>query len=42
MAYFRSRYKIEGLHCMDEPETALLPTSQLELLQLLTEDGFGF
>jgi len=37
MAYFRSRYKIRGLYMLDEPETALSPRSQLELLQLLQE-----
>ncbi len=36
MSYFRARYKIEGLYFLDEPETALSPRSQLELLDLLT------
>lgn len=35
MSYFRARYKIEGLYLLDEPETALSPRSQLELLDLL-------
>ena len=35
MAFFRSRYRIKGLYLMDEPETALSPRSQLELLELL-------
>ncbi len=35
MAYFRARYQIEGLYLLDEPETALSPRSQLELLDLL-------
>jgi predicted ATPase len=35
MAFFRARYKIEGLYLLDEPETALSPKSQLELLDLL-------
>jgi predicted ATPase len=35
MAFFRARYKIEGLFLLDEPETALSPKSQLELLRLL-------
>jgi len=39
MSYFRSRYKIRGLYLMDEPETALSPRSQLELLRLLNEMG---
>jgi len=39
MAYFKSRLKIKGLYILDEPETALSPTSQLELLGLLKEAG---
>lgn len=35
MAFFKSRYKIPGLYLLDEPETALSPASQLELLSLL-------
>jgi predicted ATPase len=37
MSFFRSRYKIKGLYLLDEPETALSPKSQLELLRLLQE-----
>jgi len=37
MSYFKSRYKIKGLYLMDEPETALSPKSQLQLLHLLQE-----
>jgi len=37
MSFFRARYKIKGLYLMDEPETALSPRSQLELLKLLQE-----
>lgn len=37
MAYFRNRYKIEGLYFLDEPENALSPRRQLELLELLGE-----
>ena len=37
MAFFRARYKIEGLFLMDEPETALSPRTQLELLRLIRE-----
>ena len=33
LAYFRSRYRIKGLYLLDEPETALSPRSQLELLR---------
>ncbi|MDY6851550.1 MAG: AAA family ATPase [Thermodesulfobacteriota bacterium] len=39
MSFFRSRYKIKGLYFLDEPETALSPKSQLELVNLLTEMG---
>lgn len=39
MAYFRSRYQIRGLYFLDEPETALSPTSQLELLDILRENA---
>lgn len=35
MAYFNSMYKVKGLHFLDEPETALSPKTQLELLALL-------
>jgi predicted ATPase len=37
MSFFKSRYKIKGLYLLDEPETALSPGSQLELLHLLKE-----
>jgi predicted ATPase len=37
MSFFRSRYKIRGIYLLDEPETALSPKSQLELLKLLQE-----
>ncbi len=39
MSLFRARYKIKGLYFLDEPETALSPKSQLELLQVLQEMG---
>ncbi|MGD0280056.1 MAG: AAA family ATPase [Smithella sp.] len=35
MSFFRSRYKIKGLYLLDEPEAALSPRSQIELLHLL-------
>jgi predicted ATPase len=35
MSFFKARYKIKGLFLLDEPETALSPKSQLELLNLL-------
>jgi len=37
MAYFRSRYAIKGIYFADEPETALSPRTQLELLGVLRE-----
>lgn len=37
MSFFRSRYKIKGLYLLDEPETALSPRTQVELLKLLQE-----
>jgi len=39
MSYFRSRYQIKGIYLADEPETALSPNSQLELLRVLHEMG---
>jgi len=37
MSYFKSRYQRKGIYFLDEPETALSPKSQLELLELLNE-----
>lgn len=39
MSYFRARYQLKGLYLLDEPETALSPSTQLELLKLLVEFG---
>jgi predicted ATPase len=39
MSFFHSRFNIEGLYVLDEPETALSPKSQLELLTLLKNAG---
>jgi predicted ATPase len=39
MSFFRARYRIKGLHLLDEPETALSPSSQLGLLKLLRHEG---
>jgi predicted ATPase len=39
MSFFKSRYKIKGLYLLDEPETALSPKTQLDLLKLLQEMG---
>jgi predicted ATPase len=35
MSFFRSRYRIKGLYLLDEPETALSPRSQIELLDII-------
>ena len=35
MAYFRARYECRGLYLLDEPETALSPASQVELVRLV-------
>jgi predicted ATPase len=37
MQYFRNRFKIKGLYLLDEPEAALSPKSQLELLEVISE-----
>jgi predicted ATPase len=37
MSYFRSRYQIKGIYFLDEPETALSPRSQLELLDIFSQ-----
>ncbi len=39
MSFFGARYRIKGLYLMDEPETALSPRTQLDLLNLLEETG---
>jgi predicted ATPase len=41
MAYFRARYQIKGIYFLDEPETALSPRSQLELLEIIVENGLA-
>jgi len=41
MSMFRTRYEFKGLYLMDEPETALSPKSQLELLKILNKQGSG-
>jgi predicted ATPase len=37
MSFFRNRYRLRGLYLLDEPETALSPKSQIELLHLLRQ-----
>ena len=39
MSLFKARYRIKGLYLLDEPETALSPTSQLDLLGIFQEMG---
>ena len=39
VAFFKSRYKLKGLYLLDEPETALSPKSQLELVKVLSESS---
>jgi len=39
MMYFKSRYKLKGIYFLDEPETALSPKSQLELLKVIKENS---
>ena len=39
MSYFRSCYSRRGIYFLDEPETALSPKSQLNLLDILSENG---
>jgi predicted ATPase len=39
MSYFRSRYNIKGIYFLDEPETALSPKTQLELVDILNKSS---
>ncbi|HVN98080.1 MAG TPA: AAA family ATPase [Syntrophorhabdaceae bacterium] len=39
MSFFKARYRIKGIYLLDEPETALSPKTQLELLNLLVKMG---
>jgi predicted ATPase len=41
MAFFESRYRIRGLYCLDEPETALSPRNQKRLLSILERATAG-
>ena len=41
MAFFRNRFSIKGLYFLDEPENALSPARQLELIQILKAAGNG-
>jgi predicted ATPase len=35
LSYLRTRYHIKGLYLLDEPESALSPSSQIEFVKLL-------
>lgn len=35
ISYFKARYKVRGLYLLDEPETALSPKSQVQLVRVL-------
>ena len=37
MAFFRNRFTVKGLYLLDEPENALSPVRQMELLALIRE-----
>jgi len=37
MSYFTSRFAIEGIYFLDEPETALSPRRQIEFVKTLVE-----
>ncbi len=37
MAYFKARYQVKGIHFLDEPEAALSPKTQMQLMDVLTE-----
>jgi predicted ATPase len=39
MAFFKSRFTRRGLYLLDEPENALSPQSQMELLELLDRES---
>lgn len=39
MSLFRARYCIRGLYFLDEPEAALSPRSQIELLRIVTDSA---
>jgi predicted ATPase len=39
MSFFTSRFRIKGIYLLDEPETALSPKTQLELMEILKAMG---
>jgi predicted ATPase len=40
LSYFRKVFSVDGVFFLDEPETALSPKSQVELLNLLAQAGY--
>jgi predicted ATPase len=41
LSFFTARTRIKGLYLLDEPETALSPGNQINLLRLLVRNGFA-
>jgi predicted ATPase len=41
MSFFHARFQIRGIYFLDEPETALSPKSQIQLLQLLWDTSLA-
>ena len=41
MSFLKSRFKIKGLYLLDEPETALSPATQIDLLKLIAKMGYS-
>jgi predicted ATPase len=41
MAFFANRFRVPGLYLLDEPESALSPRRQMELLRILLEASGG-
>ncbi|UCD50215.1 MAG: AAA family ATPase [Phycisphaerales bacterium] len=39
MSFFKARYAVRGLYLLDEPETALSPRTQIDLLKVLARMG---
>ncbi len=39
MSFFKSRFQRKGIYLLDEPETALSPKTQIELLKFLSATG---
>jgi len=41
MSFFDSRYRLKGIYFLDEPETALSPKSQIQLVKLIYKQAFS-